>query len=128
MNKFIKKRHNWSIFCLGQILILGQLRVRTKIFGFMTHQTANWFGVKSNLYQGSTKFMVSITNSIYFIYFIDEILVNAADNFQRDKKMDKIMIDIDPVKNTIKVWNNGRGIPITIHKEHGCYVPEMIFG
>jgi DNA topoisomerase-2 len=26
------------------------------------------------------------------------------------------------------VWNNGKGIPIQIHKELGCYVPEMIFG
>ena len=29
---------------------------------------------------------------------------------------------------TISVWNNGRGIPIEIHKEHNCYVPELIFG
>lgn len=28
----------------------------------------------------------------------------------------------------IKVWNNGKGIPATIHKELKCYVPEMIFG
>lgn len=26
------------------------------------------------------------------------------------------------------MWNNGQGIPIVIHKEHGCYVPELIFG
>ena len=24
--------------------------------------------------------------------------------------------------------NNGRGIPIEIHKEHQVYVPELIFG
>ena len=24
--------------------------------------------------------------------------------------------------------NNGKGIPIEMHKEHGMYVPEMIFG
>ena len=24
--------------------------------------------------------------------------------------------------------NNGRGIPIEMHKEHGVYVPELIFG
>jgi len=26
------------------------------------------------------------------------------------------------------VLNNGKGIPIEIHKEHGVYVPELIFG
>ena len=58
----------------------------------------------------------------------DEILVNAADNFQRDPKMSMIKVDIDVSQNMISVWNNGKGIPITIHKEHNCYVPEMIFG
>ena len=42
--------------------------------------------------------------------------------------MDLIKIDIDPGRNKISVWNNGKGIPITIHKEQNCYVPEMIFG
>ena len=59
---------------------------------------------------------------------IDEILVNAADNFQRDNSMNLIKVDIDAAKGTISVWNNGGGIPIEIHKEHGCYVPELIFG
>jgi len=26
------------------------------------------------------------------------------------------------------VWNDGRGIPVEIHKEHNMYVPELIFG
>lgn len=30
--------------------------------------------------------------------------------------------------NTIRVWNNGDGIPVEIHKEEGVYVPELIFG
>ena len=58
----------------------------------------------------------------------DEILVNAADNFQRDKKIDTIKVKIDPKSNVMSVWNNGKGIPIVIHKEHQIYVPEMIFG
>ncbi|XP_018314763.1 DNA topoisomerase 2 isoform X2 [Mycetomoellerius zeteki] len=57
----------------------------------------------------------------------DEILVNAADNKQRDHKMDMIKIDIDSENNTISVWNNGKGIPV-IHKEENMYVPTMIFG
>ena len=54
--------------------------------------------------------------------------MNAADNFQRDNSMNLIKVDIDSEKGTISVWNNGGGIPIEIHKEHGCYVPELIFG
>ena len=63
-----------------------------------------------------------------FAAFLDEILVNAADNYQRDKSMDRIEVTIDQVNGEIAVWNNGRGIPIEIHKEHNCYVPELIFG
>ncbi|XP_071645421.1 DNA topoisomerase 2 isoform X2 [Temnothorax longispinosus] len=58
----------------------------------------------------------------------DEILVNAADNKQRDPKMDMIKIDIDSENNTISVWNNGKGIPVVIHKDENMYVPTMIFG
>lgn len=42
----------------------------------------------------------------------DEILVNAADNKQRDPSMDTIRIDIDPARNTIRVWNNGAPHPL----------------
>jgi DNA topoisomerase-2 len=59
---------------------------------------------------------------------VDEILVNAADNFQRDPSMSIIRITVDPKENKIAVWNNGKGIPIQIHKDQKCYVPEMIFG
>ena len=58
----------------------------------------------------------------------DEILVNAADNYQRDRSMDRIEVTIDQARGSISVWNNGKGIPIEIHKEHNCYVPELIFG
>jgi DNA topoisomerase II len=37
-------------------------------------------------------------------------------------------VEIDQKKGLIKVWNNGRGIPIQEHKEHKCYVPELVFG
>ena len=30
--------------------------------------------------------------------------------------------------NSISVWNNGQGIPITMHREENVYVPELIFG
>jgi DNA topoisomerase-2 len=55
-------------------------------------------------------------------------LVNAADNYQRDKTMSLIKVEINSEQNKISVWNNGKGIPVAIHKEHNMFVPEMIFG
>ena len=56
----------------------------------------------------------------------DEILVNAADNHTRDKKMNGLKVKVTSDK--ISVWNNGKAIPIQIHKEHQIYIPELIFG
>lgn len=35
---------------------------------------------------------------------------------------------IDAENGSISVWNDGKGIPIQMHKEHHMYVPELIFG
>jgi DNA topoisomerase-2 len=69
---------------------------------------------------------VSYVPGLYKIF--DEILVNAADNKQRDKKMNLIKIDINKEKNEISVYNNGKGIPVVLHKVEKMYVPELIFG
>lgn len=58
----------------------------------------------------------------------DEILVNAADNKQRDPKMSCIKIEINQETNTISVWNNGMGIPVVMHADEKMFVPTMIFG
>lgn len=42
--------------------------------------------------------------------------------------MSIIKVDINKDKNIISVYNNGKGIPVVIHKEHNIYVPELIFG
>lgn len=76
--------------------------------------------------QGMVQREIKYVPGLYKIF--DEILVNAADNKQRDPKMDVIKIDIDSETNTISVWNNGKGIPVAIHKEENMYVPTMIFG
>ncbi|KAF8398402.1 hypothetical protein HHK36_017329 [Tetracentron sinense] len=69
---------------------------------------------------------VSYVPGLYKIF--DEILVNAADNKQRDQSMDSVKVDIDVEQNCISVYNNGDGVPVEIHQEEGVYVPEMIFG
>ena len=58
----------------------------------------------------------------------DEIVVNAADNKQRDPTMDCMKVTIDKENNSISVWNNGNGIPVAMHSEQKMYVPELIFG
>ncbi|XP_078281099.1 DNA topoisomerase 2-alpha [Rhinoraja longicauda] len=69
---------------------------------------------------------VTFVPGLYKIF--DEILVNAADNKQRDKNMSCIKINIDPENNTITVWNNGKGIPVVEHKVEKVFVPNLIFG
>lgn len=69
---------------------------------------------------------ISYVPGLYKIF--DEILVNAADNKQRDKNMNEIKVTVDRETGEISVRNNGRGIPIEIHEKEGIYVPEMIFG
>ncbi|XP_076368660.1 DNA topoisomerase 2-alpha-like isoform X2 [Tachypleus tridentatus] len=69
---------------------------------------------------------ITFVPGLYKVF--DEILVNAADNKQRDKKMDCIKIEIDQENNKISVWNNGKGIPVVEHKDEKMYVPTLIFG
>ncbi|KAF9585044.1 DNA topoisomerase 2 [Lunasporangiospora selenospora] len=77
----------------------------------------------------STKFVNRQVNIVPGLYkIVDEIIVNAADNKIRDPSMDTVKIDIDREQGVISVYNNGKGIPVEIHKTEGCYVPELIFG
>lgn len=90
--------------------------------------------------------IIKYVPALYKIF--DEILVNAADNFsvreyslmrvelnlpppslsQRDKRMKRLEVVIDPSKNLISILNDGKGIPVQIHKEYNIFVPELIFG
>lgn len=74
-----------------------------------------------------------------FVQIFDEILVNAADNRHRDKKMTFIDITVGPETTTlpngtkehgvkISVCNNGEGIPLTLHPKENIHIPELIFG
>lgn len=76
--------------------------------------------------------------ALYKIF--DEILMNAVDHATRLKKqatdgvkavanfVKNIRVEIDRSTGTIKVTNDGEGIDVEMHQEHGCYVPELIFG
>ena len=54
----------------------------------------------------------------------DEILVNAADEVQRNKAVKCIKVKIE--NDEISVFNDS-GIPIEIHPEYKIYIPELIF-
>ena len=69
---------------------------------------------------------ITFTPALYKIF--DEIVVNAADNKQRDPNMSEVRIVVDADANIISVQNDGTGLPIEHHKEHSCYVPSLVFG
>lgn len=57
----------------------------------------------------------------------DEIISNAVDHVFRKQQVTKIKVTIDKSTGEISVYNDGKGIPVVIHKEHNIYVPELIF-
>ena len=64
--------------------------------------------------------------ALYKIF--DEILVNANDQKVRDSSVREIRVSIDATGGRITVRNDGSGIPVERHREHGVYVPELVFG
>ncbi|QLI64602.1 DNA topoisomerase 2 [Metarhizium brunneum] len=70
---------------------------------------------------------ISFVPGFYKIF--DEIMVNAADNSQREGSgMTYMKVNINRATGEISVENNGKGIPIVIHEKEKIYIPEMIFG
>lgn len=67
---------------------------------------------------------VNYVPGLYKIF--DEILVNAADNKQRDLTMKAIRVTVTPERITIE--NDGCGIPIVMHETEHIWVPQLVFG
>ena len=59
----------------------------------------------------------------------DEVLSNSCDEFRRKTNLGLTQVDVtvEPDTDTITVRDDG-GIPVVMHREAGCYVPEFIFG
>ena len=68
----------------------------------------------------------SYVPALYKIF--DEILVNAADNLQRDRKMTSIDVVFDKAAGAITVTNDGKGIPVRMHETEKVYIPELVLG
>ena len=75
---------------------------------------------------GMRQRQMSIVPGLFKIF--DEILVNANDHKVRDPSMKQLRVSIDVAENRITVENDGKGIPIEMHKTEGVWVPELIFG
>lgn len=54
--------------------------------------------------------------------------MNAADNLIREPSQDTIRVEVKRKEGSISIWNNGSGLPVQMHREHNCYVPELVFG
>eukprot|EP01018_Ginkgo_biloba_P032588 Gb_11673 [translate_table: standard] len=98
------------------------LRPDTYVGSIEKHTQSLW------VYEGNQMVYRSISYVPGLYKIFDEILVNAADNKQRDPSMDSVKVDISVEDNCISVYNSGDGVPVEIHQEEGVYVPEMIFG
>ena len=69
----------------------------------------------------------TVTYSPAFLKIFDEVLTNASDQCQKDgSRVTYIKVNVSEA-GKISVENDGKSLPIEIHKELGCYVPEMTF-
>jgi DNA topoisomerase-2 len=96
-----------------------------------THPESRW------IYDAAAGRMVyrSVAFNPGFYKIFDEILVNARDALVRslgsETPIKHIDVRVEKVEGgllTIRVENDGAGIPIEIHPTEKVYVPEMIFG
>jgi DNA topoisomerase-2 len=59
----------------------------------------------------------------------DEVVVNACDNFLRPASgQTRIDVQVDASEGRISVFNDGRTVPVLMHKSEGVYMPELVFG
>lgn len=63
------------------------------------------------------------------VKLLDELLVNAMDNHQRDRRgTTRIEVTIDEKAGVVTVSNTGRPVPAQLHRTEGVWVPELVFG
>ena len=92
--------------------------------GSIEAQTTDMFVIDPNTLKMEQR-KVTYVPGLYKIF--DEIVVNAADNKQRDSTMSCLKIEIDQEKGRLSVMNDGKGIPIVIHIFYG-FVGETAAG
>ena len=97
------------------------LRPQTYVGSNKPHTTVKWIISEDKMVQKELTYIPS------FIKIFDEVITNSVDESKRNKKLNRIDVNIDQKNNLISIKDNG-GIPCVIHKEIKKYVPEVIFG
>lgn len=97
------------------------LRPQTYLGSNKPHAQIKWIHIDNKMIKKEVTYVPS------FLKIFDELITNSVDESKRNLKLNKIEVNIDKKSGIISVRDNG-GIPVVIHKEHGKYVPEVIFG
>ena len=97
------------------------LRPQTYLGSNKPHTSVRWIFIENKMEKVETSYVPS------FLKIFDEIITNSVDEHKRNKSLNKIEVFIDIKSGIISIRDNG-GIPVVIHKDHGKYVPEVIFG
>lgn len=69
---------------------------------------------------------IGSSNGLYKI--IDEILVNAFDEYMRTPSANKIEVQVPAARFCYVRVSNNKCIPVVIHPKEKVYLPELIFG
>lgn len=80
---------------------------------------------RPDTYIGSLEHDDTLNMSPGMYKIIDEILVNAFDEFIRDSKSNEIQVSV--INDAIRITNN-KCVPVVMHPKEKVYVPELIFG
>ncbi len=94
-----------------------------------SHRESRWvFSAES----GRMEWREVLFNPGLFKIF-DELIVNALDHVTRQaavadktKRVTQVVVHLTPT--SFEVYNDGEGIPVTLHPEYKVMVPELIFG
>jgi DNA topoisomerase-2 len=97
------------------------LRPQTYLGSNKPHTSKKW------LFDGEKMIQEEITFVPSFLKIFDEIITNSVDESKRNSSLNKIEINLNKETGIISIKDSG-GIPVVIHKDHGKYVPEVIFG
>jgi DNA topoisomerase-2 len=97
------------------------LRPQTYLGSNKPHTSTKWIFKEDKMVQEEVTYVPS------FLKIFDEILTNAVDEHKRNPDLNKVEVNLNLETGLISVKDNG-GIPCEIHKVHGKYVPEIIFG
>lgn len=95
-----------------------------------------WIGSTKNeskqmfIYDSDNESMISkdIEYSPGLLKIIDEVISNSCDEYRRSTNLGLTQLHVSISKNgEVEVFDNG-GIPVVMHKDAGCYVPEFLYG